>query len=74
MLFHGYTLGEVTRLVHVIAAQHGDVVSEQLERLAGHNRHKHGDGLRNLDQVVGDFVERVAVLGRNGDDLATTRT
>ena len=71
-LFHGHTLGEVARLVHVVTAQHGDVVGEQLERHAGHNRHEHGGGLRDCNQVVGDFVERVAVFGRNSDDLAAT--
>ena len=70
-LFDGHTLGEIARLVHVVPAEHGDVVGEQLQRHAGHDRHEHRDGLRDLDEVVRDFVERVAVLGRDGDDLAT---
>ena len=46
------------------------MVGEQLERDAGENRHEHRAGLRDRDDVVCDFVERVAVFRRDGDDLA----
>ena len=70
-LFHRHALGEVSRLVHVVSAQHGDVIGEQLERDASENRHEHRAGLRDRDDVVCDFVERVAVFRCDGDDLTT---
>jgi hypothetical protein len=33
-LLHRHALGQVPRLVHVAAAQHGDVVRQQLQRHA----------------------------------------
>lgn len=70
-LFHRHALGKVSRLVHVVSAQHGDVVGEQLERNAGENRHEHRAGLRDCDDVVSDFVKWVAIFRRDGDDLAS---
>ena len=47
------------------------MVGEELERNAGENRHEHRAGLRDRDDVVCDFVERVAVFRCDGDDLTT---
>ena len=44
------------------------MVGEELQRDAGDDRHEHGDGVRDLDDVVGNLVERVAVLGGDRDD------
>ena len=47
------------------------MVGEQLERNAGENRHEHRASLRDRDDVVSDFVKRVAIFRRDGDDLAS---
>ena len=47
------------------------MVGEQLERDASEDRHEHRAGLRDRDDVVCDFVERVAVFRCDGDDLTT---
>ncbi len=45
------------------------MVGEQLQRDAGDNRHEHRAGLRHYNEVVCDFVERVAVFRGDGDDF-----
>ena len=46
------------------------MVGEELQRNAGDNRHEHRAGLRHYNEVVCDFVERVAVFRGDGDDFA----
>ena len=57
-LFHGHAFRQVSRLIHIIAAQGGNMVSEQLQRHARENRHQHGQRRRNLNQIVRKFVQR----------------
>lgn len=45
------------------------MVGEELQRNAGDNRHEHRAGLRHYNEVVCDFVERVAVFRGDGDDF-----
>jgi len=64
-LFDGDGFGEVTRLIDVAAAAHGDVVSEELKRNDFQHRHEEFGSGRKLDDVIGGLT-RQAVAG--GDD------
>ena len=68
--FHRYAFREIPGLVHVIAAQNGDVVSEELEWNAGDERHEHRERLRNADDVIRERIEESAVFRGDRNDAA----
>lgn len=59
-LLHRDTLGQVPRLVHIRAPEHGDVVDEQLERDGEEHRGDHGIRRGDLNHVIGNPVDRFA--------------
>src|SRR3712207_6450679 len=73
-LLHGDALGQVAGLVHVAAAQQGDVVGQQLQRHRLQERLQVVRGLGDKDDVVGAVQDvgggLLVPLGGDGDDRA----
>src|SRR3989442_12501278 len=67
--FHGYTFGEVARLVDVAAAQHGAVVGKELQGHDGQQRGQDFVGARDLDPVVNQRLQSGAAFRGHGDDV-----
>src|SRR6185437_12061327 len=70
---HRHRLRQISRLVHVQAALHRDVVREQLKRNDRQDRVEHVDRLGDPNLVVDHPLEHRLVLARDADDLAAAR-
>src|ERR1700691_3847821 len=72
-LFNGNRFGQISWLVYVATAAHGDVVSEQLQRHNFDHRREQFHGGRNVDDVLHQAADGGVALGGYGDYAAGAR-
>ena len=70
-LLHGHGLGQVTRLVHIVALGLGYMGGKDLQRHGGQQRLHEGRRLRDADNVVSVILDGGIALFRNHDGDGT---
>ena len=70
---HRHALGEVARLIHVRAAQHGDVIRQQLQRDHRQNRRQQRRRVGDVHHLVRFRRDEAVAFGREGDHDGVAR-
>ena len=72
-LFDRHALGQVPGLVHIQAADGGDVIGQHLQRDDRHDRAEHPGCFGHPQDVVGHLLYQLIAFGCHGDDDSAAR-